>query len=102
MRNQTKIHIYLYKPLLFMGCERLPFTFITLLSGLVIIEIPSLVTFIFTFGFYLVVVNIVRNINKTDPQFFHSMYRYLVYLQDYYPVHAFYSGNYSKSGFFIK
>jgi type IV secretory pathway TrbD component len=102
MRKQTKIHRALYKPLLFVGCERLPFTVITLICGLLIIQIPVLLTFILVSIFYMVAIALVRNINKTDPQFFYCMYRYLFYLADYYTVNGFYSSYKLRPNIFIK
>lgn len=101
MRKQTKIHRSLYKPLLFVGCERLPFTLITLICGLLIIQIPAVLTFVLVMMFYMVAITIVRNINKNDPQFFYCMYRYMFYLNDYYTVHSFYSPYKAKSSSFI-
>ena len=85
-----------------MGCERLAFTLITLICGLLIIEIPSIWIFGFTLIFYCIMVHVVRSVNKKDPQFFYVMYRYVFYLQDYYPSNSFYSNKSNKLNYFIK
>ncbi len=102
MRRQTKIHISLYKPVLFVSCERLPFTLITLICSLFIIQMPCLLTFTLVIIFYTIAISIIRNINKHDPQFFYCMYRYMSYLNNYYPVHAFYSLYTKKTNIFVR
>lgn len=92
MQTLNQIHKSLYKPVLFVGCERLPFTLITLICGLIIMEYQSLLSVVLSITVYLGGVIMIRRINMHDIQFFQCLYRYLRFYTDYYPVHAFYPG----------
>ncbi len=92
MLRTTPIHRSLYKPLLFVGCERLPFTLIVAIGGAVIMAYMSLFVTLAVLVFYLVSMILIRRINETDPQYFRCLYRYLRYYQDYYPANEFYPG----------
>lgn len=92
MLRTTLIHRSLYKPLLFVGCERLPFTFIVAIGGAIIMAYLSLWVTIGVLVFYLLSIILIRRVNEIDPQYFRCLYRYLRYYQDYYPVHEFYPG----------
>lgn len=92
MLSATPIYRSLYKPLLFVGCERLPFTFIVAIGGGIIMAYQTAYTIVAIFIFYTSCIILIRRVNNSDPQFFQCLYRYLVYFQDYYPVHGFYPG----------
>lgn len=90
----SKIPIYrsLYKPLLFVGCERLPFMIIITIGGIVIMAYQNLLAILGVFIFYLFGIFLVRRVNEDDPQYFQCLYRYLFKFQEYYPNNEFYPG----------
>jgi type IV secretory pathway TrbD component len=92
MLHTIPIHRSLYKPLLFVGCERLPFTLIVVIGGAVIMAYMSLFVTLSVLVFYLVSIILIRRVNESDPQYFRCLYRYLRYYQDYYPSSEFYPG----------
>ncbi|MBP9742402.1 MAG: VirB3 family type IV secretion system protein [Burkholderiales bacterium] len=89
-----KIVIYksLYKPVLFMGCERLPFTLMVTVGGVLIMAYQTLLVFIGVLAFYLVGIILIRRVNEDDPQFFKCLMRYLHLYRDFYPANEFYPG----------
>ncbi len=92
MLTKTPIYKSLYRPILFVGCERLPFTVITTLGGVIIMAHQSIIVASIVFLCYLILVTLIRRINLVDPQFFRCLYRYTRYYQDYYPANEFYPG----------
>ena len=90
------IHKSLYKPVLFVGCERLPFTLVTLFCGLIIMEYQSTISILISLFIYLISIIMVRRVNIEDAQFFQCLYRYIRYYSDYYPANAFYPGTKDK------
>ncbi len=92
MLRTTIIHSSLYKPLLFVGCERLPFTLVVAIGGAVIMAYMNLFVTIGVLVFYLVCIILIRRVNERDSQYFRCLYRYLRYYQDYYPANEFYPG----------
>ena len=96
MLRYTPIHRSLYRPLLFVGCERLPFTIIVAMGGAVIMAYQNLWVIGFVLVFYLVNIILIRRVNENDPQFFWCLYRYLRYYVDYYPANEFYPGKSDK------
>lgn len=97
IKMQTSIiHRSLYQNVLFVGCERLPFMLVIVIGGVVVMLQPSLLAIIGVIIFYLVMISLIRYINKNDSQYFLCLYRYLRYGQDYYPVHEFYPGRSDK------
>lgn len=92
MLKKTPIYQSLYKPILFVGCERLPFTVIVTLGGVILVNYHSLWVAILVFIFYVVSIMLIRRVNIEDPQFFLGLYRYIRYLDDYYPANEFYPG----------
>lgn len=92
MLRTNLIHRSLYRPLLFVGCERLPFTIVVAIGGALIMAYMSLGITLGVFLLYLISIIWIRRINENDPQYFRCLYRYLRYYQDYYPVHEFYPG----------
>lgn len=89
-----KIIIYksLYKPVLFVGCERLPFTLVVTIGGILIMAYQTLFIFIGVVVFYLVSIILIRRVNEDDPQFFKCLMRYLQLYSDFYPANEFYPG----------
>ncbi|MBY0380049.1 MAG: VirB3 family type IV secretion system protein [Burkholderiales bacterium] len=90
------IHKSLYKPVLFVGCERLPFTLITLCCGLIIMEYQSTTAIILSIIIYFISIMMVRRVNIEDAQYFQCLYRYIRFYLDYYPANAFYPGTKDK------
>ena len=88
----TSINKSLYKPILFVGCERLPFTLIILIGGVVIMAYQSLIVCAAVLVFYFMGISLIRKVNKDDPQYFRCLWRYIQFYQDYYPANAFYPG----------
>lgn len=86
------IHRSLYQNVLFVGCERLPFMLVITVGGVIIMLMPSMLVIITVVLFYMLAIGFIRYINKSDPQFFLCLYRYLSQSQEYYPVHEFYPG----------
>lgn len=92
MPRKIIIHKSLYKPALFVGCERLPFTLVVTLGGIMIMAYQTMTVFILVFLYYMLSLILIRRVNEYDPQFFRCLVRYLRYYQDYYPANAFYPG----------
>jgi type IV secretory pathway TrbD component len=96
MLRKIPIHKSLYKPLLFVGCERLPFTVIVTIGGVMLMAFVNLYSVIAILLFYLVSILLVRRVNESDCQFFKCIYRYVAQYQDYYPANANYPGRVDK------
>jgi type IV secretory pathway TrbD component len=94
--TKTTIHRALYRPALFVGCERLPFTLVVTLGGILIMAYQTLWITGVVLAFYLVSLVLIRRVNEHDPQFFRCLYRYVRYYKDYYPANAFYPGKADK------
>ena len=99
MVRKITIHKSLYKPALFVGCERLPFTLIVTIGGVLIMAYQNLITFILVLIFYLFSIILIRRVNENDPQFFRCLFRYLRFYTDYYPANEFYPGLVDKPYF---
>lgn len=97
MLRKIPIHKSLYKPLLFVGCERLPFTLIATIGGVITMAYVNVYSVLAVLLFYLSSIILVRRINANDCQFFQCLYRYVRKYQDYYPMHAFYPGQSDKA-----
>lgn len=96
MIRKVPIHKSLYKPLLFVGCERLPFTLIVTVGGVIIMAYINLYSIIAVLVFYLISIILVRRVNENDCQFFKCIYRYITEYQDFYASNAFYPGRMIK------
>ena len=96
MPRKITIHKSLYKPALFVGCERLPFTIIVTVGGVVMTAYQNLVAFIMVLLFYLIGIVLIRRVNDSDPQFFRCLVRYLSFYSEYYPANEFYPGRVDK------
>lgn len=92
MLKKTPIYHSLYKPVLFVGCERLPFTIIAALGGIVLVNYHTLLASVMVVLFYLVGIVLIRRVNAEDVQYFTCLYRYVRYYEDYYPANEFYPG----------
>lgn len=92
MPRKVIIHKSLYKPVLFVGCERLPFTIVVTIGGVLIMAYQSIYIFGLVLVFYLISIILIRRVNETDPQFFSCLVRYIRYYQDAYPANEFYPG----------
>ena len=92
MPRKIIIHKSLYKPALFVGCERLPFTLVATTGGVLMMAYQTMCAFFLVFIFYLVSIILIRRINGHDPQFFRCLVRYLRFYRDYYPANEFYPG----------
>lgn len=101
MPRKILIHKSLYKPVLFVGCERLPFTIVATIGGVMLMSYLNLYAIILVLLFYVISIVLIRRVNETDSQFFKCLYRYVRYYNDYYPANAFYPGrkDIPKNGF---
>ncbi len=77
-----------------MGCEKTPFLFVALISGLLIME-GGLWVKVIGIVFFVIMVGLMAIANARDPFFFQIIYRYLTY-QDFYPNNALYPGTPDK------
>jgi type IV secretory pathway TrbD component len=84
------LHRSLWKPILYMGCERVPFLLIAISSALLIME-GNLWVKIGGFIYFGIMIGITALINNNDPFIFQIMWRYRLY-QNFYPSHALYPG----------
>ena len=96
MQRKIIIHKSLYKPALFVGCERLPFTIVATIGGIMLMAYQNLISFILVLSFYLLSLVLIRRVNENDPQFFKCLVRYLYRYSDYYPANEFYPGRMDK------
>ena len=96
MQRKIIIHKSLYKPALFVGCERLPFTLLVTIGGVILMAYQALWVFVCVFMYYALVIILIRRVNENDAQFFKCLARYLVYYADYYPANEFYPGRMDK------
>ena len=85
----------IWKPKLFMGCERVPFLIVVISSGLLIME-GGLWVKIAGVIYFLIMVGIMALVNAKEPFFFQILWRYRSY-QDFYPNNAMYPGRPSKA-----
>ena len=92
MQRKIIIHKSLYRPTLFVGCERLPFTFTVTIGGVVMMAYQNLWVSVGVFIYYLIAIMLIRRVNEDDPQFFLCLTRYVVHYADYYPANEFYPG----------
>lgn len=92
MARKITIHKSLYRPPLFVGCERLPFTLTVTIGGVMIMAYQSFFVCICVFVYYLVTIMLIRRVNENDPQYFLCLMRYVLHYRDYYPSNEFYPG----------
>lgn len=92
MQITNKIHKSLYKPVLFVGCERLPFTLISAMGGIILMQYQNIYSIVLVFIFYVWSVALIRRVNLNDSQFFMCLVRYIRFYKDYYPANEFYPG----------
>jgi type IV secretory pathway TrbD component len=92
MLKKTPIYQSLYNPVLFVGCERLPFTIVATIGGVILMNYHTLLAAAITIIFYVISIGLIRRVNMDDPQFFLGLYRYIWYFEDYYPANEFYPG----------
>jgi len=96
------IHRSLYKPILFVGCERLPFIIITTICGVLIMAYQTLLICGISLLIYFIIVSLIRRVNKVDPQYFKCLWRYIRFFNDYYPANEFYPGKMDKPGNYLR
>lgn len=89
MRNIT-IHRSLWKPILWMGCERAPFMIIMISSALLVVE-GGFIVKIVGVVYFVIMTGLLAYLNNKDPFFFKVLFRYLSY-QDFYPSTAMWPG----------
>lgn len=92
MKRKIVIHKSLYRPILFVGCERLPFTIVVTIGGVLIMAYQTILILVFVLIFYCLSLILIRKVNEHDPQFFMCMARFLRYSNDYYKASEFYPG----------
>jgi len=82
----------LWKPVLFMGCERVPFLIVAVTSGLLIME-GSLWVKIAGVIYFVIMVAVIAFLNANEPSLFTILWRYLWQYQNFYPSNALYPVN---------
>lgn len=92
MQRKITIHKSLYRPALFVGCERLPFTLVVTVGGVLIMAYQTILVFIGVLVYYVLSLILIRRVNENDPQFFRCLARYIIHYADYYPANEFYPG----------
>ncbi len=92
MPRKIIIHKSLYRPALFVGCERLPFTLAVTIGGVIMMAYQNLWVFAGVLIYYLLIIILIRRVNENDPQFFLCLARYVIHYADYYPANEFYPG----------
>lgn len=75
----------LWKPKLYMGCERLPWLIVAFLSATSAYVAHDWLTRGLSLGFGLVLIATIAIINSKEPHFFAIWWRYLMHYQKYYP-----------------
>ena len=88
--RRVPLYRSVWKPILYLGCERAPFLLIAISSALLIME-GSLWVKIGGIIYFAVMIGIFALINAKDPFIFKILWRYRLY-QDFYPSHAMYPG----------
>ena len=88
--RRVLLHRSLWKPILYLGCERAPFFLIAISSALLIME-GDLWVKIGGAVYFAVMIGIIALITAGDPFRFKILWRYRLY-QDFYPSHAMYPG----------
>lgn len=88
--RRIQIHPGVWKPVLFMGCEKLPFLIVAISSALLIME-GGLWVKIGGVMYFAVTVGAIALVNAREPFFFQIIWRYKSY-QDFYPSNAMYPG----------
>ena len=84
------MHRSIWKPIMFMGCERTPFMIVAISSGLLIMN-GGFIGKIVGVVYFIVAISIIALLNRKDPQFFQILYRYtFLYKQDFYANNALY------------
>ena len=101
MKEPTPIHKSLYRPILFVGCERLPFTIVITIGGIIIMSYQNLIVSGCVFVYYIIAISWIRRVNNEDPQYFMCLWRYARYSQDFYPANSLYPGKPYKSKSFL-
>lgn len=86
--RRVPLHRSLWKPIMFMGCERIPFMMIAISSALLIME-GGLWVKVAGVIYFLIMVGIMAIVNAREPFFFKIIWRYRYY-QDFYPNSAMY------------
>jgi type IV secretory pathway TrbD component len=74
----------LWKPKLTMGCERVPWLIVGMLSAIAAYVSQTWLTRGLSIAFGFTLISIIAYINKGEPHFFAIWWRYLKY-QNYYP-----------------
>lgn len=88
--RRVAIHRSLWKPILFMGCERIPFLIVAVTSGLLILEGNTWLK-IAGIIYALSAIGAMALLNAREPLFFKIVLRYLKY-QNFYANNAVYPG----------
>jgi len=88
--RRVPMHRSLWKPILFMGCERTPFMIAAISSALLIMN-GGMWAKILGLAYFVIAVALMAIINAKDSQYFQIMWRYVKY-QNYYANNAIYPG----------
>ena len=88
--RRTPLYRAAWKPTMLVGCERVPFVLVAIVSGILVMEGGFWIKVIGA-AFFVIGVGIMALINSKEPFAFAIGWRYLFY-QDYYASHALYPG----------
>lgn len=88
----------IWKPVLLMGCERVPFLAVALSSVALVME-GSLWVKIGGVIYFALAIAVIAWCNSKEPFFFRMCYRYLQY-QDFYPSNALYPGKSDRPNYY--
>lgn len=88
--RRVPLYRSLWKPIMYMGCERTPFMVVLFSSALLVMQ-GGLWVKISGVVYFFIMVGIMALVNSRDPFFFQILWRYKSY-QDFYPSNALYPG----------
>lgn len=90
--SMQKMPLYrgLWKPILFMGCERTPFMLVAITSACLVLE-GGLWIKVFGIIYFIILIVVMAVINSKDPYYFQILWRYKSY-QYFYLNNANYPG----------
>lgn len=88
--RRVPMHRSIWKPIMFMGCERTPFMIVAISSALLVMN-GGFWGKVLGVVYFLVAVGIIAFLNAKDPQYFQILFRYTS-RQDFYPNNAPYPG----------
>jgi len=88
--RRVPLYRSLWKPIMYMGCERVPFMVVLFSSALLVMQ-GGLWVKVGGVVYFFIMVGIMAIVNSRDPFSFKILWRYKSY-QDFYPSNALYPG----------